>query len=70
LCLDIVPRTSHDGRMTPVLEETINDPWGSYIQRWMTTPPAVDQTYRVVEQTWARDHTLRVIHSWVPVGDP
>jgi hypothetical protein len=56
--------------MTPVLEETINDPWGSYIQRWMTTPPAVDQTYRVVEQTWARDHTLRVIHSWVPVGDP
>lgn len=42
------------------------DSFGPYSIVWQCEPPAVGATYRVVDQEWNDDFTVRTIWLWVP----
>jgi hypothetical protein len=46
---------------TMQLGERRKDPFGEYEERWMVEPPAEGVSYRVLEESWSGDYTVRTI---------
>ena len=45
----------------PLLVEHRKDAFGEYEERWMVAPPPEDATYRVLDDGWDDDFTVRTI---------
>ena len=54
----------------PVFIETTADffsGWmGDYETRWMTEPPDKDASFRVIEEEWTEDYSVRTVYRWEP----
>jgi len=53
--------TGRGGLMGVVLSERRKDLFGEYEERWMVEPPAEGVLYRVREQSWNEDYSVRTI---------
>lgn len=48
----------------PVHVERRTDAFGEYEERWMVEPPPEGTLYRVIEESWSEDYSVRTVRRW------
>jgi hypothetical protein len=51
-----------------LLIERRTDAFGEYEERWMVEPPAEGAQYRVTDERWSDDYSVRTIRAWEPTA--
>ena len=53
----------------PVFEEVVDDGFGTYKELWYVAPPAQGLQFRVTEQQWSDEYSVRHVYSWKPASE-